>query len=182
MIVVGIDPSLRCTGIAVFSTQLGLVAMGRARTDAVEGLVATRRRIRVATSRIVRLVPEGTDVVVIESPSARSQYGSHNERVGLYWFVVDQLLGRGIHVIPIGPTSRAKYATGNGNANKKAVLAAVRATFPDHKVPDDNVADALALAGMGLRWLGAPVDGVLSPKQQEAYDAVSWPEMERKTA
>jgi Holliday junction resolvasome RuvABC endonuclease subunit len=49
--------------------------------------------------------------------------------------------------VPVGTIKR--HATGNGNANKEAVIAAVRALGFDPA--DDNEADALALLHCALR-------------------------------
>ncbi|MBK0296274.1 hypothetical protein IAE22_29375 [Bacillus sp. S34] len=42
-------------------------------------------------------------------------------------------------------------------------------------VPDDNVADSLALALMGARHLGRPLDGALTRDHLKAMGAPSWP-------
>lgn len=174
MIAVGIDPSLTCTGVAVADVDRDAWRTGRARTEAgAETLPLVRRRMRLALARTLELVPGKFDVCVIEKPSEHSQYGKHNERVGLYWFLVDQLLPRGL-VVPVGPTGRAKYATGDGWSKKPAVLEAVRLSMPHVMVPDHNVADAVALALMGARYLRRPLD-VVGVKQDEAFAAVAWP-------
>ncbi|ROS62171.1 Holliday junction resolvasome RuvABC endonuclease subunit [Frigoribacterium sp. PhB160] len=182
MIVVGIDPSLSCTGI-VTADDWGGIVTGRAKTQTppTQTLRARRRRTRTALARILDQLPQRVDLFVVEAPSPRSQFGSHNDRVGLYWLLVDQLLARA-DVAEVLPKTRAKYATGNGNADKAAVKTAMRAAFPHVPVPDDNVADALALALMGLRHLGSPLDGELTPKHLDAMDAPSWPTPEGATA
>lgn len=180
MLAVGIDPSLSCTGVAWWSSEDGW-GTARAKTQpAADGsVVEVRRRLRTAAARTLWAVPDGADVVVVECPSARAQYGSHNERVGMYWYLVDQLIGAGVLVVPVYSKTRAMYATGNGNADKKAVKAAMRGLLPEVAIPDDNVADAVALALMGARFLGRPLDAV-GPKQLKAYGAVPWPEKEQR--
>ena len=175
MIVVGIDPSLTCTGVAVAGDD-GVIATGRARTQppTVTTVRSRRRRIRMALSQTLLLVPQRIDLVVIEAPSPRSQLGQHNERVGLYWLLVDQLLSRS-DVVEVLPPTRALYATGNGRADKALVKGSMRAAFPHGPVPDDNVADALALALMGLRHLGSPLDGELTKDHLRAMGTPSWP-------
>lgn len=182
MIVVGIDPSLSCTGI-VTADDWGGITTARAKTSTppTSTLRARRRRARMALSRILAALPPHVDLFVIESPSPRSQHGSHNDRVGLYWLLVDQLLARA-DVAEVSPKTRAKYATGNGNSDKAAVKTAMRSAFPHVPVPDDNVADALALALMGLRHRGSPLDGELTQKHLDAMDAPSWPTPEGATA
>lgn len=51
--------------------------------------------------------------------------------------------------MPVGTIKR--HATGRGNANKEAMMAAIRAL--GHQPADDNEADALALLDFALaRW------------------------------
>lgn len=182
MIVVGIDPSLSCTGIVTADHWGGIVpARARTSTPATQTLRARRDRSRLALSRILLQLPKRVDLFVIEAPSPRSQFGSHNDRVGLYWLLVDQLLARA-DVAEVLPKSRAKYATGNGNADKAAVKSAMRAAFPHVEIADDNVADALALALMGLRHLGSPLDGQLTAPHLVPMAAVAWPTSEGATS
>ncbi|MBK0296185.1 hypothetical protein IAE22_28580, partial [Bacillus sp. S34] len=106
MIVVGIDPSLACTGLSFIDGDH--VWTSRVRTANLGGgLVSRRRRIRQAHAQIMLQMPERA-LFVIERPSERSQFGQHNERVALYWFLIDALLPRG-PVVEVGPTGRAKY-------------------------------------------------------------------------
>lgn len=172
MIAVGIDPSLACTGIAVISGSE--ITTSRAKTtDSGGGVLDRRRRIREAVARTLNAIPARVDVTVIEVPNAQQQYGNLRERIAIYYFLVDQLAARG-PVVEVGPKQRAKLAAGNGNAAKKAVLTAMRATYPDVPIADDNVADALALAAAGAAWLGQPTQDY-TPKQQEAHAAIAWP-------
>jgi Holliday junction resolvasome RuvABC endonuclease subunit len=178
---VGIDPSLSCTGLAIVDEHGG-VWTGRAKTDTVPMVLTDRRRrIRLALSRILAQLPLTADLFVIEEPSQRSQMGNFNDRVGLYWLLVDQLLARG-PVAEVNPLTRLVYATGSGASRKTSkaeVKAAMRALPLDAKVPDDNVADGLALALMGARYLGIPADGDLDQKHLRAMGTPSWPTNER---
>jgi hypothetical protein len=58
----------------------------------------------------------------------------------------------------VPPTSRAKYATGKGNAKKDMVVASAIVMFGEKLVIDDNAADAMFLAAMGARYIGNPID------------------------
>jgi Holliday junction resolvasome RuvABC endonuclease subunit len=174
VIVVGIDPSLTKTGIAVI--EGGEIRTARSTTQKTDSTPReVRRRIRTSLRRTLDQMP-AAGLFVIEGPSMASKFGQPHERAGLFWFLVDQLLPRG-EVVVVSPKGRAKYATGNGNADKADVKRAMKASFPGVPIPDDNVADALALALMGVRHLGAPLD-VAGPKQLEAFAAVAWPRIE----
>lgn len=173
MIAVGIDPSLTCTGVAVIDGEGGTVTRRVVSPNLGSSLLARRNRIRHAIDRILLSVPARFSVAVVEVPHSRQQFGAQNERIALYWILVDQLLARG-PVVEVAPSQRAKLATGSGRATKADVVAAVRAAFPVAHVPDDNVADALALAWAGARWAGGVVPPH-SPEQSIAFARLGWP-------
>lgn len=185
MIVVGVDPSLSCTGIAIADTRTGHVRTSRvqseplapARPPTMHQLEARTTRIVWCAGRILNTVPERFDLVVVEHPSTARPYGLLEDRCALYMDVVRILQRRG-PVMPVTAATRAKYATGSGNAKKKVVLDAVRASMPDLAIADHNVADAVSLALMGARWLGAPLD-MVGKQQMEAFGNVPWPEKEQ---
>ena len=56
----------------------------------------------------------------------------------------------GIQFRGYSPSEIKKHATGKGNANKAAMLAAARAKWPDKTIADDNEADALWLLDLAL--------------------------------
>lgn len=172
MIAVGVDPSLTCTGVAVLDG--GDVFTHRVKAPSQGStLLARRGRIRHAIAGILAFIPARVDVTVIEIPNSSKQTGAHGERMALYWLLVDQLFARG-PVVAVAPSSRAKLATGNGRASKDDVVTALRVAYPDARIPDDNVADALALAWAGARAAGAPTPPY-NPGQEEAHARVSWP-------
>ena len=172
MIAAGIDPSLTCTGIAIISD--GEVTTRRVITgNAGATLEARRGRLRKAIAGTLAPIPPRVDVTLIEVPNATKQHGAHGERMALYWWLVDQMFARG-PVLEVAPPSRAKLATGNGHAKKGDVVASLRAAFPDARIPDDNVADALGLAWAGARWVGIPTPDYL-PGQEEAFARLAWP-------
>lgn len=172
-VAVGIDPSLTCTGLAIINTVTGEITTRRVRTSNTGSSLRDRRdRIREAISGILAPIPTRVGVTVIETPSHRQQYGAQNERVALFWWLVDQLMARG-PVVEVAPPQRAKLATGSGRAGKDDVVAAIRAAHPGVPIPDDNVADALALADAGAHWLGASRSYGL--EQSKAFMRLDWP-------
>lgn len=134
------------------------------------------RQTPVIHEAIALVEPDG--LVVVEAPSHGSKFGNPHERAGIWWAVVRYLVRRGDVVVSVPPATRAKYATGNGKAEKPAVVKAVREWAP--AVTNHNVADGAALAAMGWRRLGRPVDvvadAVLERKREEAMRAVRWPD------
>lgn len=173
MDVLAIDPSLTCTGLA--KTSAGVLLTRRVRTQPADGLGETAQRIRYIVAQVLRFAPVEC-LTVIEAPIVmrNGKGGMQLERAWLFGFLVDQLMRRG-PIVQVRTTTRAMYATGSGAAKKPAVLAAVRESFPLVEIPDDNVADSVAMCAMGARWLGAPIDGAPSKKQSQAMLAVHWP-------
>lgn len=172
MIVVGLDLSLTSTGVAVL--RAGQVFLDRVDAPASDDALQSWRRIESTAARTLRQVPAGA-LVILEGPSWASRFGKPDERHAQRWMVRGPLLERGHQVVIVQPRTRAKYAADDGNAKKPAVLVSMRARHPGLTIRDHNVADALALAAMGARSLGSPIDGEPSKQQIEAMDAVSWP-------
>lgn len=181
-VVLGFDTSLTTTGCARidlgFDDAGATVAVRRemwrsttAKPDE-ETVMTMRRRIRLMLRGILQHVPDFFDLAVIEGPAIGAKHAAlADERAGLRWMLIDQLLARGPVVI-VSPKTRAAVAADNGNAGKPEVLAAVRASHPGLYVPDHNAADALTLAEIGAHHLGLPL--VLSEKQSKALANVAW--------
>lgn len=196
MIVVGIDPSLAGTGLALINTldslDRVLVREGsrppkriptpgrspRARTKdkGVTPIWATAERISDLAGRILAHVAEvEIDLAVIEAPSFGSAVGGlTHERGGLYWILACTLRTWGVPLAAVPPRSRALYATGDGAAAKPSV---VRDSVPRYQLPtrDDNMVDAFVLAAMGCRALGEPIDLDLDAPHTLALNTVPWP-------
>lgn len=176
MRVVGVDPSLRLSGVARIVD--GVLDVTRIPTEKARTLREQRDQVRYIVGRILRFAGPVIDLAVIESmyvPTREgAQAGAVTERAWVWGLVVDQLFDR-CPVIEVTTKQRAKYAADNGNADKAAVTAAVKAAYPNLRIRDDNEADAIALAAMGARHLGEPIDGPGTPKQIEVMAAVAWP-------
>lgn len=182
-VVLGVDSSLTISGCARVdlgvgeSGQLEAVRWETWRARAVkpveETVESTRRRIRVMVREVLAFVPPFLDLSVIEGPAMGAKFTPlADERAAVRWILIDQLLARG-PVAVVAPKTRALLATGNGNADKAAVLAAVLMDVPAAHVPDHNVADAVALAIAGAHALGMPWGW--TEKQRTAHAKVSWP-------
>lgn len=175
--VLGLDLSLTGTGIA------------RIGAEGVELLTTVRPGKRIGHERIdyilnaIHEAQRGAllDLVVIEGPSygnqGKGRQRGHHERAGLWWLTTHGLWGiRGAYAV-VAPMARAKYATGNGGASKAEVLAAVRERY-GHLVTagvrNDNEADALTLAAMGVDHLGGDLPEVPAVNRQALLKA-DWP-------
>lgn len=183
MIVVGLDLSLTSTGIARVCTDHRRVeSVERVTSKGNADASLNDRHSRLHNlRRDIGLKCADADLVVVEGPSYGSKTGSQHDRSGLWWIVVDWLIndleqdGWGKTVVEVPPSTRMRYATGKGNAAKDAVLASVVRRYADVDVTGNDEADALILAAMGARHLGAPIDDPLPKTHLAAMDAVRWP-------
>lgn len=184
MKVVGLDLSLTSTGVAVITD--GEVTLQRIRSTGRKDASLDDRHMRLHNLRLdICLVAGMADLVVVEGPSyGQHRQGGQHDRAGLWWLVVDWLRngqdepggGWDRPLAEVPPATRAKYATGKGNAAKDHVLASVVRRYPTVTVDGNDTADALVLAAMGARRLGAPIETSLPQANLAAMDAVAWPQ------
>lgn len=173
--ILGIDPSLTGTGLALVDTTDRLVVDTWTVGTRPAGDEVARRLFRF-DEIVGHIVCLDFDMAVIEGPSLGQQRQSGTfDRAGLWWSIVRRLDDARIPVTEVAPAARARYATGKGNASKDAVLLAVARRYPHVDVESNDEADALVLAAMGARHLGSPIDDV--PKTHTAaMDSVRWSE------
>ncbi len=114
-------------------------------------------------------------VVVVEGYSFGSGHQAHQmgELGGVVRLALHELK-RPFVIVP--PASRAKYATGKGNAPKDAVLAEAirRLAYPGH---DHNEADALWLLTMAGDHYEQPWRTQVPTGHREALEAITWPKL-----
>lgn len=160
--VVGIDTSLTSTGLCSMDSMGAAVQRVRSKGKAADTLAMRRARLDKLAGDIVRAtLAAAPDLAVIEAPSYGNQNGHMHDRSGLWWLVVFSLGSAGVPVLEVSPSTRMKYATGKGggkDATKDAVLTSVVRRYPLIPVADNNEADAVLLASIGMRMLGSPVE------------------------
>ena len=178
MRVLGIDPSLTATGLALIDTDDRLVVDTWTITTKGHRDDSIRQRLNRIEDIAGQITLVEADYHVIEYPTlSQGRQGGHLDRHGLWWLTVSALRanapdGGRLAVVPA--STRARYATGKGNAGKDTVLLEVARRYPHARPANNNEADALILAAMGARHLGAPIDDL--PKTHlAAMDAVQWP-------
>ncbi|MCF3101480.1 hypothetical protein IPZ58_07790 [Streptomyces roseoverticillatus] len=174
--VAGLDISLTGTGIATAGGTTRVPTRGHRK----DSLVARRNRIKLIADVVVTEVGN-VDLAAVEGPVSYSQPGGSTwDRAGLWWQIVDRLIGRDIPVAVIPPTCRAKYATGNGGARKAAVLEAAQRRYGAILASDDE-ADALILRAMGCHFLGQPLADVPTG-HGVALVGCQWPDLGTEAA
>lgn len=152
--VVGLDLSLTGTGVATLDEGGIHTALITSKGKKADSLAMRAARLGLLKGKIVDLIPDRA-LVVIEQPAYSQTGGSHHDRSGLWWLIVDYLAGFN-PVVEVGPGTLKKFATGKGNAGKDEMLAAAIRRYPTAEVANNNVADAVHLMAMGARHLGQP--------------------------
>lgn len=153
MATIGLDLSLTSTGLAL--VQDGeVIDTANIKSKGKKGATydewfARIERVHADTRRALQpwYDTHAIDLGVIEAPSFGSKFGNPHERAGLWWRVYKDLTFWGIPIKTLAPKSRAKYITGNGNADKDEVLAAARERWGE--IPNHDIADAVGLAMWG---------------------------------
>ena len=174
--IVGIDLSLTSTGVTVIGVD-GTITTHLVKSKGAKGASLSERALRLLGIQIgvLELVPVNA-FVVIEQPAYSQTGGSHHDRSGLWWHLVQDLYSVGFDadITEVTPGGLKKYATGKGNASKDTVLAAVVKRYADIDVTDNNVADSVVLAAMGARHEGHPIEDHLPLAHLASMDAVRW--------
>lgn len=175
--IVALDLSTTQTGAASPTETLTLRPPG----EGGKGLPLADRGARLSHLRdqVVRWVYERRPrLVVVEAPSFGKRKGGSSTTdhfvSGFWWLVVTGLLEDGHKVAEIPPKSVKVYATGNGNADKAQVLAAMRERFPERRFRTDDEADAFALLCMAYDRLGEPL-AEFPESHRRALKRVVWP-------
>ncbi len=115
------------------------------------------------------------DVVVLEGYSFASNTGRVFERAELGGIVRYDIWVAEVPFVDVPPGTLKKYATGKGNAQKDAMIAAAIRRF-GFKGSDNNEADAYLLWCMARHAYGHPVARV-PLVQSECVGKVEWPEI-----
>ena len=184
--VLGLDTALRRTGVAAIehrdgacTAQTWVIATPTPRADTVAAHVDA---IESATEQLTALLGRigySPVLALIEAPSYGSVHGSPHERAGLWWFAARLLVSLSVPVGTCAPMTRAKWATGNGKADKAAVVAAMRQLWPGLPCTQTparhNECDGLALATACAQRLGWPVP--VRRHHGESLAVIRWPEI-----
>lgn len=161
--IVGIDLSLTGTGLAAASVpvwDLRIDPVWELFTQRVTSKGATKDQLQQRFDRQTVIAQEiivwcaGSDLVVIEDLFTGPKAGHVIDRAGLWWRVVGVLLHQGIKVVHCTATQAKKFQTGNGAADKGAMVRAAGKMWPEWE-PSSNAstedeADAIALVNVGL--------------------------------
>lgn len=173
---VGIDPSLTRTGVAIIDTNLDepVFSVASFSSPACSSSIEDRNnRLRELTDKIHNFIYKDfwPTKVAIEGPAHSSSVGKMWDRSGLWWYLINDMI-YDTDIIEIPPTTRAKYATGKGNAGKDEVILSIARTYTMFDLTNNDEADAIALVSMLARLHGEPIDGDLPKNKLEALNKI----------
>ncbi len=155
MLIIGLDPSLTCTGwgiVAKSGSRLSHVANGQVRTDASASL----------PDRLVTLDRELTDIVLHYRPDCAAVEEVFVNKNPQSTLKLGQARGVCLLAMARGGLPVSEYATrlikkavvGTGGADKAQVQAMLKVLLPSAKVAGADAADALAVAITHAHLLG----------------------------
>ena len=106
-------------------------------------------------AHLLEMFKQGVDLLVFEA-SRNLQYGNAVRVAGQLQGVLELVCtNEGVEYRGYSSKEIKKHATGNGNADKEAMVAAATKKWPKVKIVDDNHADALWLLDLALSEYGA---------------------------
>ena len=154
----GIDPSLTSSGLARIDDDLEPELITVRSTGHRNDSYGTRHaRISRLAAEVTAFIKPDDTLVVIEGPALRSTDPGVWDRAGLWWLVYSRVVALGVPVGVCPPKTRAKWATGNGNADKKMVRAGIQELWSDVAIRNSDTADALVMCTMAAQIVGMNV-------------------------
>lgn len=171
--IAGIDASTASTGLALPDGRLLAIVPRAGSADPARRL----DEIETATMRALRLAPPLPRLVLLEgsadhSPGIRSTIAIAKVRA-----VLELALYRlGIPTLEVAPKRLKRYATGNGNAPKEAMIAAANELGANLGPKQDDEADAYFLRHFGRAAYG--LEPLTLPHRIETVAASTWPTIE----
>lgn len=178
MRVIGLDTSLTRTGIGVIDAIRRTTKAYSIETKApkVETIRTRVDRITHVTKGVMDIVHGNYDdvMVIIESNAQSRSMGKVWDRAGLWWNIIYTLEACGIAYALCPPNTRAKWATGKGNAGKDEVMLAIDRIWTGVASNNDE-SDGLAMATMGAQWLNWPIPTKRLVRHDQSLSVVEWP-------
>lgn len=168
--VVGLDPSLRATGIALPDGTLHTITQ-----DSQTTLPDRVARLRRILGQVTQLVPPHS-LVMIEGPALGMGNKATHELGGLWWCLVVRLAEMGCTPVVVGIQQVKKLATGRGTGVSKADMRVALLRRTGRDVPDDNQVDAWWLREAGRQLVGHPDALTLPQAHLEALTHLELPE------
>ena len=180
MKIIGLDLSLNKAGVAAIDGDASIYQAETLRTPQKVIAAGAHARLEWVRSgideRVQRVKP---DAAVVEAPAYGAKGTAVHQLAGLWWIITHDLWKLGVPYVSISPGSCKLYASGDGSADKDAMILATARAFGDFD-GDNNAADALWLAHMGADHYGQPLVEVAGKKRRGTLvgtkaNPIQWP-------
>lgn len=165
---------------------IATVKAPKAKTGDTSALTTSRRIEHIIDAIGAAIIDGGSeqlfrpDLIALEGIPYGAKGEAQSKLNWLWGRIVDLVRGHGIPLLCVHNTAVKTFATGKGNAPKDEVLLAMAqrvggegfipgTSTPKPKLANNNEADALAVAMIGARFLGCPVDS-MPQKHLKAFD------------
>lgn len=132
------------------SLSMGIIKSGTIRFQHERDELHALRFFRFRKWLREMLTTEKPDVVYFEAVRRHNSTDSAHMYGGLWATTIMECMIREIDYRGLNVVTIKKHATGKGNADKAAMVAAAKAKWPDQNIKDDNQADALWILHLGL--------------------------------
>lgn len=166
--------TMKLMGLDISLTSTGMSIDGR--TSTISTKFRGAERLSIVSYEVAHTCfTEQVDCVILEGYSFASK-NSHAHSIGeLGGCIRMRLWEAGVPFVEVPPTSRAKFATGKGNAGKTEVISAIssKTGLVFSGAGADDECDAWILEQMGLSKIGAS-EYTWSQGQMEALEKVDW--------
>ena len=170
----GVSDAPRILALDLSLTHTGVCGKDGVASCLITGKLRGMQRIDHIVRQVQRLA-HNVDLVVIEGYSFGSQGRSVFDIAELGGCMRFLLYRLGIPFVDVPPSTLKKYATGKGNSNKDAMIAAAIRHF-GFAGCDNNEADAYLLWCIARHAYGYPITSV-PVINAAATMKVSWPEL-----
>jgi crossover junction endodeoxyribonuclease RuvC len=177
---------LMCHVMNLLGLDLSLTSSGYS-LNGDTGIIATKakgpERLSIVNKTVLQLcLDESIDCVIVEGYSFASRNSQAHSIGELGGCIRMTLWECNIPYIEVPPTSRAKFATGKGNAGKTEVISAISSKTGKvfSGAGADDECDAWVLEQMGLVKLGLSRYS-WTKEQLSALEKIDWSQLEKLT-
>ncbi len=144
-IFIGIDPSLKATGLVIINENGNILEQFVYKTDAECYMNSEQWLLDIFDQiKFITTIPKLISVY-IEGLAFFSKSPTLHERIGLLFLIKTYLFEKDINYKQIPPTSLKKWTTTDGFAEKWLMMAVAECRWGVH-FTDDNICDAFCLA------------------------------------
>lgn len=146
MIIMGIDPGLGCTGVAIIKDNLNILHVDMIKTNIKDPLAVRLLKILL---KVIEIIDDYGDVfmdIAIEDQFLGKNFQNNVKIAMAKTSAMIAAAYRGRKVTSYPPATIKKKICNKGNADKEQVRKEVEKVFKDKVIGSNDVSDAIAVA------------------------------------